>query len=194
MTRLLRARDYRRMPWKNGGGETAEIAISPHGADLAAFEWRISMAPVVTDGPFSRFEGVDRTLAIIEGRGLRLSIGGGEPVDVTRDSAPLAFAADTPASAWLIDGPILDLNVMTRRGRATHRMECLATGQPIQLSADATAAALVCIGGAARVATPGGDIALQRLDTLLGDEHPREAWTVTGEPGAAVVFIEIRAR
>ena len=26
---ILRAKDYRRMPWKNGGGETVEIAVFP---------------------------------------------------------------------------------------------------------------------------------------------------------------------
>ncbi|MDP1908248.1 MAG: HutD family protein, partial [Hyphomicrobium sp.] len=42
--RILRAKDYRRMPWKNGGGETTEIAISPEGAALDSFDWRVSMA------------------------------------------------------------------------------------------------------------------------------------------------------
>ncbi|TIV74879.1 MAG: HutD family protein, partial [Mesorhizobium sp.] len=30
--RILRAADYRVMPWKNGGGTTTEIAVSPDGA------------------------------------------------------------------------------------------------------------------------------------------------------------------
>ncbi|WP_431460998.1 HutD family protein, partial [Klebsiella pneumoniae] len=32
--RILRAADYRSMPWKNGGGVTTEIAVSPAGAGL----------------------------------------------------------------------------------------------------------------------------------------------------------------
>ncbi|MBV9975040.1 MAG: HutD family protein, partial [Hyphomicrobiales bacterium] len=60
--RVLRAGQHRRMPWKNGGGETTEIIASPEGAGLDEFDWRISMARVATDGPFSRFAGVDRTL------------------------------------------------------------------------------------------------------------------------------------
>ncbi len=43
------------MPWKNGGGETAEIAVFPPSADLSEFGWRISMATVSSDGPFSAF-------------------------------------------------------------------------------------------------------------------------------------------
>lgn len=53
----LHARDYKRMPWKNGGGETVEIAIFPADASVETFEWRISMATVANDGPFSIFPG-----------------------------------------------------------------------------------------------------------------------------------------
>ena len=70
--RILRAENYRRMRWKNGGGETAEIAVFPEGAGLDEFDWRISMARVEAGGPFSRFPGVDRTLSILEGEGMVL--------------------------------------------------------------------------------------------------------------------------
>jgi len=60
--KILRSADHKRMPWKNGGGETVEIAISPQGAGLADFDWRVSMATVASDGPFSVFPGIDRTL------------------------------------------------------------------------------------------------------------------------------------
>jgi environmental stress-induced protein Ves len=52
--RILRAENYRRMQWKNGGGETAEIAVSPDSAGLDDFDWRISMATgQASGGPFS---------------------------------------------------------------------------------------------------------------------------------------------
>ena len=66
---VLRAENYRRMPWKNGGGETTEIAVFPAGAGLDDFDWRVSMARVESSGPFSVFPGIDRTLAILEGEG-----------------------------------------------------------------------------------------------------------------------------
>lgn len=43
--RILRASDHKRMPWKNGKGETVEIAVFPEGASVDTFDWRISMAP-----------------------------------------------------------------------------------------------------------------------------------------------------
>lgn len=121
--RILRARDYRRMPWKNGGGETVEIVVFPTEADLSAFGWRISMATVATDGPFSVFAAIDRTLSILEGEGMELDIAGRPPVVLTRTSEPLAFPADAATSARLVSGTIVDLNVMTRRGQWAHRVE-----------------------------------------------------------------------
>ncbi|WP_426239667.1 HutD/Ves family protein [Pararhizobium sp. DWP1-1-3] len=111
------------MPWKNGGGETVEIAVFPPEADLTSFGWRVSMATVATDGPFSVFTGIDRTLSILEGQGMELDIAGREPVVLTRASEPLAFPADSATSARLVSGTIVDLNVMTRRGKWAHRVE-----------------------------------------------------------------------
>lgn len=123
--RILRAASYRVMPWKNGGGTTTEIIVSPDGAGLDDFDWRVSMARVASSGPFSGFAGVDRTLAVLEGEGIVLDIAGQPAAELTKASAPLAFPADVPTSAALIGGPITDLNVMTRRGRMTHTVERL---------------------------------------------------------------------
>jgi environmental stress-induced protein Ves len=127
--RILRAAEYRSMPWKNGGGVTTEIAVSPTGAGLDDFDWRVSMARVEGGGPFSQFAGIDRTLAVLEGEGIVLDIAGRSPTTVTRASDPLSFPADVPTAAALIGGPITDLNVMTRRSRMTHSVE-LKPAQP----------------------------------------------------------------
>ena len=53
------------------------------------------MATVASDGPFSLFPGVDRTLAVLEGEGIVLSVEGqAGRSTLTRDSPPLAFPAD----------------------------------------------------------------------------------------------------
>ncbi len=118
--RLLRAESYRRMTWKNGGGETAEIAVFPEIAGLDDFGWRVSMARVEAGGPFSLFPGVDRTLSVLEGAGVRLHIEGRASATLTGASAPYSFAADAATHAELLGGPITDLNVMTRRTGYTH--------------------------------------------------------------------------
>jgi uncharacterized protein len=65
---FIRANSLQSSRWKNGGGKTTEIAVWPPGASLDAFDWRISMATVEQDGPFSEFPGIDRTLALLKGR------------------------------------------------------------------------------------------------------------------------------
>lgn len=121
--RIIRAADCLVMPWKNGGGTTTEIAVAPEGASLDDFDWRISMAHVGQDGPFSSFPGIDRTLSVLTGTGITLAFGDGERVRLDATSAPYPFAADRAVEGLLVNGPIDDLNVMSRRGRWQHRVE-----------------------------------------------------------------------
>ncbi|MGN6098907.1 MAG: HutD/Ves family protein [Bosea sp. (in: a-proteobacteria)] len=124
--RIIRAANCKVMPWKNGGGTTTEIAVAPDGASLGDFDWRISMAHVGADGPFSSFPGIDRTLSVLTGNGIRLAFGDGETVALGRATKPFFFAADRAVDGVLIDGAIDDLNVMSRRGRWRHRVERLS--------------------------------------------------------------------
>jgi hypothetical protein len=126
--RLLRAVDRIATPWKNGGGVTCEILAWPEGAGFEDFDWRVSMAEVAASGPFSRFAEVDRVLVVLDGR-LRLTVEGLPSFDLSLDSPPAAFPGDAPAYAELLEGPVLDLNLMTRRGRALARLERLDHGQ-----------------------------------------------------------------
>jgi environmental stress-induced protein Ves len=80
VVKIVRASECRTTAWKNGGGSTTEIAVAPPGASLDDFDWRISMARVASDGPFSEFPGIDRTLAIVKGNGMSLAIANAEPV------------------------------------------------------------------------------------------------------------------
>ena len=50
------------MPWKNGGGTTRQVAVYPPLASLETFQWRVSVATIARDGPFSQFAGFDRFL------------------------------------------------------------------------------------------------------------------------------------
>ncbi|MFP5078014.1 HutD family protein [Rhizobium sp. YIM 134829] len=127
---ILRSANHRRMPWKNGGGETMEIAVHPTNSGLEDFGWRVSMARVESDGHFSLFPGIDRTLALLEGDGMALAIDGAAERLVTPATEPLTFPADRPTEARLVGGPILDLNVMTRRGLWDHSVTHLSLAGP----------------------------------------------------------------
>ncbi|MFE3836300.1 HutD/Ves family protein [Pseudogemmobacter sonorensis] len=108
----VRGRVFR--PWKNGGGETAEIAVSPAGTGFDGFDWRVSTAWVASDGPFSSFPGIDRVLTVIEGGPMVLEIDASR-ITLDAGSPPLAFAGEAPVMALLTGPPLLDFNVMCRR-------------------------------------------------------------------------------
>ncbi|SFI74436.1 hypothetical protein SAMN05216304_103368 [Bosea sp. OK403] len=135
------------MPWKNGGGTTTEIAVHPPGASLDAFDWRISMAHVGGDGPFSSFPGIDRTLAVLRGDGIRLAFDDGEAITLDRQTKPFAFAADRAVAGQLVAGPIDDLNVMSRRGSWTHAMRRITGASPQAVRIDAGLLVLVAHAG-----------------------------------------------
>jgi uncharacterized protein len=130
---LLPAADRAATLWRNGGGVTREIAAAPPGATLADFDWRISMAEVRTPGPFSRFEQIDRVLKILSGT-LALAIYGHPEIILTTDSPPHRFAGDAPCTGKPLGGPVLDLNVMVRRNRAS--CEVKNTNASMRLHAD----------------------------------------------------------
>ncbi|MDI7861981.1 HutD family protein [Rhizobiaceae bacterium n13] len=165
--RLIKAAEHRRMPWKNGGGETVEIAVDPQGASLADFDWRISMATVAADGPFSAFPGIDRTLSILDGSGMVLDIEGRTPVRLTVDDAPLHFAADVATSATLVGGPITDLNVMSRRTACSHGVRKLRVAGTERLTSDAETLIVFCHRGNVRLTTGNDDARLSALDTAI---------------------------
>lgn len=165
--KLLPASGHKRMPWKNGGGETIEIAVFPEGASLSQFDWRVSMATVASDGPFSAFPGIDRTLSILEGNGMTLLIDGREPAPLTQASAPLAFPADVATSASLIDGTIVDLNVMTRRGRLAHHVRRLDVEGEGSLASEAATSLIFCHRGAVTLDLDGQAVALSEGDAVL---------------------------
>ena len=142
--RIVRANDCRTTPWKNGGGSTTEIAVAPPGATLDNFDWRISMARVASDGPFSEFTGIDRTLSIVKGSGLALTIGDAVSVVLDRNSEPIRFPGDRSTSARLLAGEIIDLNVMTRRGRFEHRLQRLRAPAQCEFDGHDIAVVVAC--------------------------------------------------
>ena len=123
--------------WKNGGGSTKQLLIWPKGADLSNFDFRISIATISSDGPFSLFHGIDRQLCILEGEGVRLHIKGNDlgqsdEIVLRPNDPPLCFSGETQIESKLLANQILDFNVMTRRGNykaKIERIECTGTIQ-----------------------------------------------------------------
>ena len=188
---MLRSTDYRRMPWKNGGGETAEIAIGPPGATLDGFDWRLSQARVASSGPFSRFPGVDRTLAVLSGRGIRLSLAGRGITVLGPEAPPFSFSADFPAEAELIDGAIDDLNVMTRRASHHHRLSRVSATAPLALERQGEVMLVVVRGAAAMVKTNADEHALAAGDTVMLDRSDERRIEIAPSSAAVLYVVDI---
>lgn len=129
--------------WKNGAGMTREIAFG--GSNGKHFDWRLSVAEVAHDAPFSAFPGVDRCITLLRGTGMRLRADDGS-VDhaLTTPLAPFRFCGDAPLTAALVGGACSDFNVMTRRGRWRNEVEIHREAAEL---AGADIALLLCCAG-----------------------------------------------
>jgi environmental stress-induced protein Ves len=172
--------DYQTMPWKNGGGSTTELAVFPPGAGIDDFVWRLSRAAVNLDGPFSHFAQIDRSLAILSGEGLVLHSDSEQrtsiPVRLTQASMPYQFAGELPIFAELCSGPVVDLNLMTRRDVCQHYMQRLTAGEHHVSATEAQQLLVYCAAGTAQISIGGDDGAgqMQAGDLLtIDEEHER---------------------
>ncbi len=111
-------------PWRNGGGVTRELAAWPSADD---WTWRMSVAEVDQSGPFSKFDGVDRWFAVLDGAGVRLDIAG-KSYPLTPTDPPFFFDGAAPVDCQLLAGRTLDFNLMVRRSRARARMQRVSGG------------------------------------------------------------------
>jgi environmental stress-induced protein Ves len=184
MQRLRRA-SYKRMPWKNGQGVTEEVTAFPPGSDIATFGWRLSIAHVGADGPFSVFAGIDRTIALLDGPGLLLDLPG-ETVELGVREQPFPFSGDLAVASRNKGGPTIDLNIMTRRSRFRHRMQRVRGGI-VDISAPGT---IVVFNETATVFAGEQTIEVDRFDTLVvepGDGPLRVP------PGTDMLVVEVTA-
>jgi environmental stress-induced protein Ves len=184
--RVIREHDLVRVPWKNGGGTTAEVAAFPEGSGFETFGWRVSMADVASDGPFSLFPGIDRTLIVVKGDGIELDVEGiAYPLD--KATPKLSFSGDDITIGRLLSGPIRDLNVMTRRGQFRHRARFIESGVAL-LSDDTIVAFLVPLDGPFDVTLDSTIHSLQALDALML-EATQELVLLSGTGRAILVEI-----
>jgi uncharacterized protein len=189
---ILRASDHKQMPWKNGGGVTTQIAVAPKDAAAGDFHWRISMATVACDGPFSSFESIDRILTVLDGAGMDIAVAGMEPVRLTAASAPFSFPGDAATSARLVSGTITDLNVMTRRGKWNATVERLPVKEPCLINTGPGIGFLFCCNGNLEVSHNGSVLA--KNDVLfVGGTDDTAAIAVAGIADIVVIRLSQEA-
>jgi environmental stress-induced protein Ves len=106
--------DYRRVPWRNGGGQAMDIAVQTAAAGSAdEFTWRVALAEIDQDGPFSAYgQGIERIITLLDGPGFDLDVADGPAIAVRERHMPVRFRGDKPTSCRLQDGRCIVFNVM----------------------------------------------------------------------------------
>ena len=127
---------YKTLPWKNGLGETTELAIS-EGGNLSNFYWRLSIATVTEDGVFSDFSGYSRNLVLISGQGIRLEHDGHSIDQLDNLLAMASFDGGCKTYGKLNLGTIKDFNIMTKTATYHAQVERYLHEQAITLKTDA---------------------------------------------------------
>jgi uncharacterized protein len=190
--RMIPAHEYRRERWRNGFGWTREILRSPDTGD--EWDWRLSIAEIERDGPFSVFPGVERQLVLLHGQGLRLRFDDGEVRELEPPHGRLRFAGERIVFGELIDGPTHDFNLMWRHDRIDadlwHRP---LVGSMVLFVEPGEQWAVHVLSGTAR-ASDGNDRDTASMgDTLLLDAaSTRARFALDG--GGEVLVIRLRQR
>jgi len=172
---IQRFADHLVMPWPNGRGTSYEIACDTPGR--AGWTWRVAIAPVPEEGPFSHFEGIHRRMIVFEGGTMVLDVGG----ETLRcpPGVVVEFPGDVPTTATLPDGPIVDLNLMTRRGVADGTMRHATAPGPL-----GACDVIMITSETATIEVDGVAHALARRDAVVG----ARAHTLALRAGSAAVM------
>jgi uncharacterized protein len=190
-TRVVHANHYRRERWKNQLGWTREIARWPAQDD---WEWRLSIAEIEQDAPFSRFEGIERELVLLSGNGLRLCFDDGQVHTLLPPHERLRFAGERRVSGELIDGPTQDFNLMWRRDAIDAQLWHRPLVGPMVVFVEPGSVWVIhLIAGHARFADASGLPDLDAADTaLLAGEETRRRHVIDG--GGEVLVIRLSQR
>ncbi|RDS80228.1 HutD family protein [Dyella monticola] len=164
---IIRLRECPAVPWKNGMGRTRELAVHPAGAGMDDFIWRASVAEVDSAAPFSSFEGIDRSIALLAGAGFTMTLDDGRSHALTAPFTPFAFAGEAKVTIALHGGATHDFNLMLRRSKA--RGELVTWEDAGRQVVDDAVALIYCARG--------------HIDTSDGRLQPGDAWLPTASTG-----------
>lgn len=189
--RLLRAGDYRRERWRNGAGWTREVHAQAS-ARGDGWDWRLSIAEIDADAPFSAFPGVNRELVLLEGNGLRLRFDDGERVELHPPHDRLRFAGERALRGELIDGPTRDFNLMWKReavdAQLWHRP---LVGSMLLFADPGSAWALYVLAGQARVQHGDAWLPAAQGDTILLDAGSASRRRLPVDGGGELLVVRV---
>jgi len=155
---ILHESSYVAVPWKNGGGVTREIVRVP--PEPTAFDWRLSLASIDSSGPFSAFQGYQRTLVLVRGAGVELDFGQHGRTRLSAAGQMVSFDGAWQTSCTLLDGPSTDLNLIVSQERSRSASRCIQLARSELIQTAAWPETLVCcISGAISLTNTAGETA-----------------------------------
>jgi environmental stress-induced protein Ves len=164
--KLLRHDTYNRKPWNNGGGMTLDVWLWPEAASQDGFDIRLSLASIDTDGPFSSFPGIDRTITLVGGAPFVLEFGDSRAQHM-EFLQPFRFDSVQTPSSRLNEGAASAFNVMTRQGKWTHRVSIVHGGDPLDMTVPRNGIAVLhAVFGNWQV-DAGERVVVDRLDSVV---------------------------
>ncbi len=181
----LPAHRYERQAWRNGGGSTREVWREGEAPD-----WRVSLASIDSDGPFSSFPGYRRELMLQRGSGLRLHVEGRDPAQLETPYALCGFEGAADTRVECLDGPCEVINLMFRPGAVEARLfQRPLLGSMLFFPRAGERWLLHLAGGQARLREAALSIELAQGDSaLLFGEGGR----VQLEGGGELVLVQVR--
>ncbi|ASP47662.1 HutD/Ves family protein [Cognaticolwellia beringensis] len=123
MIEIIQPTQFKTVPWKNGKGETVEMAINS-GGTLDNFNWRLSMASVVEDGVFSNFTDYTRNLILIDGDGINLQHNDSKIDRLTKLLDFATFDGGNKTVGNLHSNEITDFNIIARTSAFNTKLDC----------------------------------------------------------------------
>ena len=191
---VIPANEYRRERWRNGLGWTREIHAHATAGSSDDWAWRLSIAEIEQDAPFSAFPGIDRELVLLSGNGLRLRFDDGEVRELHPPHDKLRFAGERAVTGELLDGPTQDFNLMWRRdlveAQLWHRP---LVGPMVVFAEPGTMWAVHLLAGQARFADESGLPDLAATDTaLLRADDTRLRHVLDGAGEALLIRLQQR--
>ncbi|MDA0706156.1 MAG: HutD family protein [Proteobacteria bacterium] len=189
---VLKPDSFKRMPWQNGRGSTTELHAEEHD-NYEGPVWRISMADVSSDGPFSHFEGYDRTLTLVKGPAMMLHHESGAKDVLEQRFAMATFKGDIRTHATLHGEEIQDFNVFSLRHYCRHTVAIVTPARDPWLCTDATTLLVFAIDGDVQVTSPSGKVLEVPHNSLLRIEQPLQGDWRASTGTAIVTSVVLRA-
>ena len=193
--KIIRKSSFTAIAWRNGGGITHEAIRVPAAGD--PFRWRVSVAHIDASGPFSEFAAHDRKMVLLQGAGIELRFSDGLKKILRQVGELIEFDGAVAAHCELLDGPCVDLNLMTLKSdRVAVRVERVIESTAVSASLNETTLVFPIDRAIALEVTEGQTVTLQPWDLAIlsnGAGHLRSRTSAqsaaSANSSAAAVFV-----